>query len=598
MSEFNKDMISDESLRHLLQLCLLEGDDNDDLTKQLMDMETTFAIGGETFNLPAIPGEKLLLNKLKMSLGKGIHLKWLFTAVVAAAAGTGLYLSSGPAPESPTNFQAPIPITAENPVPPDSVPPVPPAPKTEDIRSWPLPMMADAGVDNPFVDYAADYPHPVITPEPKPFEFFQAPDSPVIDHSTCKGGFNIPIEVGQYNLDTVFNGINKIELDATFGDIDVSTTSSSTTSLSALMQVDGKFRKNKGYYSFTYVKTGSLLRITLRPGTNINMVGRNMQLSGQFRIVTPASTEVSLKNSSGNVSVKGLRSASNSVDCAYGNVTVEDMASNVNIVARSGQVSARSIAGALNVQDNYGHIVCKDIKGPANLQSSSGQISAENMEGMCKIEARYGHITVSDVLGETELNSSSGNIVAKNIRGQNLNVVSRYGHIDLKNIEARLNVESSSGNLSINGLTGNARIDCTYGRQNLYDITGNLVTFSRSGDISISRLKGDLELESNYGHVNINESEGKVKIVMTSGNLIGMGMKVRELMDVYSKYGNVKVQLENDYSELSFDLDAPSGKIKVSKGTENQTASNGRLSINHGSTRIRVYTASGSQEFL
>lgn len=597
MSEFKNDMISDESLRQLLQLCILEGDDNDVITQQIINMETSFALGSDAFLIPAIPGEQLLLNKIKMGLGKSLKLKWLFSGLIIAAVGTGLYLGiNKPHPET-QNKLALTPVMTVN----DSEVTVLDSPVFSSSSIPQLPLISSLPIipvkpeisifDNP--DFIAELP-PVLDYT----SFISTTDSPETDNSYCKGSRKIPAEVGQYNLDTVFNGVTKIEVDMTFGNISVNPGTDNKTFLKSVITIDGKLRKHKGHYLFTYEKNGPHLKISFRPGSNVNIVGRTVNLTGEVQITTPPGTMVSLKNSSGNIALKGLNSKSNSVECSYGHVVVEDMVSNVNIVDRSGQVSVKNIKGNANIQANYGNVLVKEIHGALNVISGSGQINAEDIEGECRLEAKYGHITLNDVKGLVDISSTSGNIVAKNITGQHCNVVSRYGHIDLNTISAKVTIESSSGNVKLTDIIGDIKIDATYGRQNLSHIIGKVVTFSRSGDISITQLQGDLELESSYGNVNLNDCKGKVKITMTSGNLNAWKLELVDALDIYSKYGNVKIQLENNVKDLSFELFAPSGKLKVSKGDVNNTSEDSRLIIKNGKIQIKCYTASGSQEFF
>lgn len=598
MSELNHDIISDTSLRQLLQLYMLEGDEHDILTQQIIDMETTFVLGTDAFAIQTIPGEKLFLNKLKSGLSKGLKFKWILSGVIAMLVGSSLYFSVRKSTTDTMSSAITLPqIEQES--------------QTAIIKDSAVAEQKTIPIitEKPALSLMSLEPR-VQHFNPSIYEHFNSfqnrlqyipknnSDSPVIEHTVCKGSRKIPIEIGQYNFDTIFEGVSNIEVDAAFGHISVSTGIDQTTTLKSVINIDGKFRKHKGYYLYTYEKKGSHLKISFRAGSNINIVGRVVNLSGEFQITTPPGTTVNLRNTSGNITLKGLESKINTVECNYGHVLVENMSSLVNIIDRSGQVTANNIQGGLNIQANYGHVQAKDIIGLVNIVSGSGQINVSDVEGSCKLEARYGHVNINNVKGDVEIASTSGNIKAKKINGKQCNMISRYGHIDLKDIMASVDIESSSGNILLDEIEGDIKINGTYGKQHLKNLIGNVVTFSRSGDISIYNLNGNLELESIYGHVDLDECKGKIKIIMSSGDLNGLKLDLVESLDIHSKYGNVRIQLENSINDLSFELNAPSGNLQINKGDMKKTEKNSSLIIRHGKIMVKCYTANGSQIFI
>lgn len=595
MSEFDKNIISDDALRQLLQLKMLKDSEEEPITEQLINMEAKFALESPIFNIPSIPGEKEMIGKLKLSLGKSALTKWLFVTLIGAGASTAILYSSESAKENKSTNLTIIPIAAV-----DSN-----SQAASEINTTleQATHQEKTTSDNPdyfrqFVPFDAPIQFgedvaPVKSYKPE----FSNKDTPILDNGSFIVSKNIPIIPNKLEFDSTFRGIKKLEVVGLFCSIDVIGEESNEIKFKGSIEIAGKFRKNKGSYALKYIKSGSTLKIIVEQKGNINIVGRDIRLEGNLRLNVPMKTEVLLDNRTGDINISGLKTSSCKAECFFGNINAENIESPVDFSSRSGKIVAKDIVGNFNCVAYYGNIDGSKIKGETKIESRSGNITVNSIEGNCDITAYYGKAEIESVNGNVNVNSNSGNVNISSVNGKTCRILGKYGNITLSNIQAELTVSARSGDVTLSSHTGNANIETVYGRQYINEITGNLNTVSRSGDISIIKCVGEMSIESVYGNINLNDCKGKMSINIRTGNVNGVKIELINSLTIQSQYGNVNMNLSNDISELSFDLNAARGKAQINKGDVNMNKENGNLSLTRGSIMVRSETAAGSQKF-
>lgn len=129
-----------------------------------------------------------------------------------------------------------------------------------------------------------------------------------------------------------------------------------------------------------------------------------------------------------------------------------------------------------------------------------------------------------------------------------INIENRYGDckiIDLEN--AIINIDADCGNIKI-GKVKNAIIKCDY------------------GDVDIETILNKCSIESNCGNIKID----KVQLNENSSIKSDYGdIKIKEINDIYVDakvdLGDVKIENNNRYSEITLEIEADCGNIKVGK---------------------------------
>lgn len=586
MSEPDKNNLSDEALRQMLQLSMLLSKEDDKKFETLIDMEAKYALTAPAFAGIAIPAEAKLLAKLKTVSGKAIYGKWIFTAVAVTGIGTASYFGITRNSHSTSSPQQPVPKTVAAIIPPNDsqtliAEPTPPTrltPKKDTViygayLSTPVPNV------------------PTAPPAASGDEHLSAPQ---IRGSYSSG--TLRFNDISLKIDTLFKGITRLEVNAMFCDINVVNGEKDLVKLNGSLNMKNK--KEALNYFIRYEKIGSTLVIKVdKKEKNNSWISWNTQLNGVLNFMVDPKTDIVLKNSSGNINALGLEASSFNVDCAYGNVNVEKMNNNINIMAGSGDVHISSINGNVNCQANYGNMSILNIKGEMSIHSNSGNIAISNVEGNTNLDAKYGMVNINKLSGNLDINSSSGNISLGDINGKSIHLKCLYGNVSLKNSSGSTEIDSKSGDVSVTNHTGNTILNSVYGNQSISKINGDLKAVSKSGSVSLSEVKGNISIDAFYGSVFLRDCKGKMSIVAASGDISGQKVEVEESLYIVANYGSIRMDLANPGDQLSFDLNAPLGVSKVAIGTLTLTKQSGKLIHSGGNIRINSTTNTGNQYF-
>lgn len=137
-----------------------------------------------------------------------------------------------------------------------------------------------------------------------------------------------------------------------------------------------------------------------------------------LEVRVPASTALTLTDSSGDVNVEGV--ASLDVHDSSGDLAVRDIAGEVKVADSSGDVNVRNAAAVHVTNDSSGDLELSAITGDVQVDSdSSGDIDVDNVGGNAVVENdSSGDIDFTDIRGSATVDhDSSGGIYASTIGG-------------------------------------------------------------------------------------------------------------------------------------------------------------------------------------
>lgn len=213
-----------------------------------------------------------------------------------------------------------------------------------------------------------------------------------------------------------------------------------------------------------------------------------------------------------------------------------------------------------------------------------------------KVNSTYGNVNANGLEAKKcEINTHAADIKVENI-STNLQLKSVYGNVTATKIIGNLNTTLSSGDLKIDDLSGNLDIKTSYGNQSYNNINGNLNLVTKSGDVKITEMKGDINIVSSYGNISLKNTAGSANIKSSSGDIHGENVNLSNFLTVLSNYGNVKMDLANEASELSFDLNTRYGKITCDVYDKKLEAEH-ELFIDKGKIKVKGITNSGDQSY-
>ncbi len=229
---------------------------------------------------------------------------------------------------------------------------------------------------------------------------------------------------------------------------------------------------------------------------------------------------------------------------------------NINVINSSGSISVENVG-----------------QSEINLTASSGSISVRNIDTKITLTASSGSLNIQDVSGDVHATASSGSIFISGVKG------------DLYSV-------TSSGSQNIEGVKGNIKATSALGSQLLSMIKGNVNVRVSSGSIKASQITGDITAVTSSGGIKLDSTIGKLKLMSSSGSQKGTGIKLTGSSSFKAVSGSISMQLLNSSDELSFELEASSGRL-YAKG---ETGKN-RLVIDKGPIKIYGKSSSGSQSY-
>ena len=154
-------------------------------------------------------------------------------------------------------------------------------------------------------------------------------------------------------------------------------------------------------------------------GSNSGLFG-NHHAYMDVRVRMPAGVRLDLRDSSGDLSVEGLRAGLELTDSS-GDIELEDIGGGIEIADSSGDIEARRITSDLTVRsDSSGDIDIAGVEGNVLVrEDSSGEIDVRDVTGDAEVgRDSSGDITFDTIGGSARVGADgSGGIRANQVRG-------------------------------------------------------------------------------------------------------------------------------------------------------------------------------------
>ncbi len=274
-------------------------------------------------------------------------------------------------------------------------------------------------------------------------------------------------------IDTSFAGVNTLEVDCSSFDINITAVAGDKITFKANSKSESHgLIIGKRKRSIKYERTNDVLKITEvkeskdsnGDTTSVNckqskdgkgskgdvIIGCHTE-SSHMSFEVPASTNVILHSSYGDIKVSGLQNKSTTIHARSGDVKLENLATeldlsmgygdlsgngmtgNVSGKVSSGDITFTNLKGNVDITTSYGDQHYKDVTGNIKAQCSSGDLKINSMKGDLDIDSKYGDISLEDFKGNTMLHTSSGDIKGKNVElTEKMEANTSYGDIKMK----------------------------------------------------------------------------------------------------------------------------------------------------------------------
>lgn len=307
----------------------------------------------------------------------------------------------------------------------------------------------------------------------------------------------------QKQVTKTFNNVSTVEVDGSFCNVIIKEIPGNTVKFSGSIeaQEDRPIR---------YSQTGSHVKIWVDSKRSsdtkdyryetildyiISLFNGNYSYEGLLEIQVPATTNMLVNNSSGNIIVSdlagkviSLKTSSGSIICgnilsslsvktSSGSIRVNNVKGNLTSISSSGSQRLYEIAGSLNSKCSSGSIIVDKVYGSTIVTTSSGRIQVNNIDSRLQVFSTSGSISINGVKGNVIANSSSGTVRLKSVEGS-LDIKTSSGSIlgEYVTLTSNSSFRSSSGRINVN-LTNSERLS--------YDLeagSGRLQALGRNGD--------------------------------------------------------------------------------------------------------------------
>ncbi len=191
------------------------------------------------------------------------------------------------------------------------------------------------------------------------------------------------------------------------------------------------------------------------------------------------------------------------------------------------------------------------------------------------------------------VNNSSGNVLADGLEAEVLFIKCSSGNIKTLKTIADIEIIASSGNITVEGHRGEMKATASSGNLKISDVNGDLSAKASSGNITLREISGYLKARCSSGNISLSQVIGVLSVECSSGNIKGKSVQIKGDSDFRTTSGNIDIELENERTELSFDLDAGSGNLYAGgmRGGD-------QLYVKEGEIWIKGISSSGNQKYL
>lgn len=576
--------INDAEMRHLLNQLILKDSGSEKLTKNLIEMEAKILFSCTPLLIPGVATGSQILAKLNSKLLYKAFAKWLMisTATVGIG-GTAAYIATQDTP--PVKKQNPAPISQEL--------------TSSDIvvkpeNSFEIEPATQVNPQRSILDSERIAP----LPPKKSTELAQIRllPSEIIFLPDGRNGKNKKPVLPNADTEMQFEKIEVIHLTAEMTNIQIVGTAGNEK---AQVQLIGKTKSEKdsdrNFEINAHSENGELF-IDVHDKSKRKVFGGRKQVDPVDLILkVTGNVNLEIHNSSGEVNVSGIKGKFCKVHNDYGKVNLQHINAETAIQLESGNVDAIDIKGKTSIQCNYGNIKLNDYAGDLEVSVNSGNFNGASMEGDVRVEVNYGNVGMENCKGSSlKVTTNSGNFNLNESRFTVANITVDYGNLKLLGTESNLNLHSNSGNVIIDDHKGSATINADYGNQEIKNQRGNLSLHSNSGKILLENINGNLQIAADYSNVNLKGLLGDLNARLESGNFIGTGVKLQDQAQLSTSFGNISLQTENRLDDLTCDLGAESGNVRLRKEGTELSKSNGKIQLDKGKIKILARADSGN----
>lgn len=298
------------------------------------------------------------------------------------------------------------------------------------------------------------------------------------------------------SIDTLFDGIKRLEINSSSADINILSDSGNQVSFKGDIKLESHgIVIGKSNYKIIYERKDSLLKISFvnMPKTKVVIILGSVDREAILNFKIPDGIDLTVNNSCGNVFVKGLKGKLLQIHTFSGDIIAEDINTNLKLESGLGNLTATNIKGDIKANIGSGDLLITHQEGNTEVLTSLGNQQFINISGKLNTQCNSGDIKIINMSGNTFIRSGLGNISLNTFKGNPIiNVAS--GNVTGKNVE----------------LVDSMEVAVMYGNINM-NLLNNINTLS-------------FDLHSKFGKINIEKDgqklEGERRLFLKDGNVL------------------------------------------------------------------------------
>ncbi len=217
----------------------------------------------------------------------------------------------------------------------------------------------------------------------------------------------------EFNQTVTLGAGQGVRLEHQFGEVNVHTQAGRDVKIYASLRVSSSSRSDAEDFlkqiKIEVAQTSSGVSIrTVYPEAASNWWKsglRRLSYSVNYDIAMPADAPLNLKNDFGNVSVTGVKAASD-IGTGHGSLTVKDLAGAQRLSNQFGSVEVTTVSGDVSVTNNNGWVHAEGITGGLDVRNRFGEVLASNIGQRANIQNGNGNVDLTDSGGPVSITNS------------------------------------------------------------------------------------------------------------------------------------------------------------------------------------------------
>jgi DUF4097 and DUF4098 domain-containing protein YvlB len=264
---------------------------------------------------------------------------------------------------------------------------------------------------------------------------------------------------------------------------------------------------------------------------------------------------------------------------------------NLDLRTSGGDIAIKgAISGEVTGHTSGGDILMMDVIGKTDVETSGGDVRTGKIQGEAELKTSGGDITVDSVTGRARLHTSGGDIRVGDV-GKTLDASTAGGDITIGNVGGEATVSTAGGDVQVGKVSGSALLKTAGGEITLKGADGKVVAKTAGGDLSLENVTGSIQGETAGGDIaaELNPSGNGPSSLVTQGGDVRLSLpsnakaSIKARIRIRGNWGerSEEYSIQSDFPSKTYEKDHDGREIRAT------------YEINGGGETIELQTVNG-----